>query len=284
MTIQEFFDKWNNKPADFDGYYGNQCVDIIQYYNKDIFGGGFIPGQGAADIWETYPVEIYERVLNTPTAIPVKGNIMIWRKTTSLPFGHIGIFNEGNVNRFTSFDQNWPIGSLCHFQEHDYTGVIGWLRPIKQPIGNITTPLLNEWEQKLKIYNSVFYKPEDVINFINERKGEITKLNGVINDKDTTINNLNGQIAALEKDKNILADELKICQQAGEVNLELNDKLIQITQEYNQLRLDHEQLRSNWSLKEVALNKQIALLTTKYQANKSSIKKLLIDYIFGKTI
>lgn len=107
-------------------------------------------------------------------------------------------------------------------------------------------------------------------------------LNQTITDKEVTISNLNGQIAQLEKNKNILADELKVCQQAGEVNVELNNKLIQATQELNQLKLDLEQSRSNWSLKEVGYNKQIALLTTKYTATKSSLKKLLIDYIFGK--
>jgi hypothetical protein len=34
------------------------------------------------------------------------------------------------MSSFTSFDQNWPTGSCCHFQYHEnYDGVIGWLRP-----------------------------------------------------------------------------------------------------------------------------------------------------------
>jgi len=115
-------------------------------------------------------------------------------------------------------------------------------------------------------------------------KDQISILTNTINANNVTINNLNSQINQLEKDKNMLADELKVCQLSNLSTSELNDKLIQVTQELNQIRLDLEQSRSNWSLKEVAYNKQISLLTTKYNATKSSLKKLLIDYIFGKTI
>lgn len=138
------------------------------------------------------------------------------------------------------------------------------------------------FKKKIQAYFNTEVTADDVIKFINERKAEISKLNQAITDKDVTITNLNGQIAQLEKDKNTLADELKICQQAGEVNIELNNKLIQSTQELNQMKLDYEQSKSNWQLKEVTYNKQISLLTTKYNATKSSVKKLLVDYIFGK--
>ncbi len=110
----------------------------------------------------------------------------------------------------------------------------------------------------------------------------IQSLKQTISDKENTIINLNGQISGLEKDKNLLADELKVCQSSNQSTLELNDKLIAITQEFNQLKLDYEKAKGDWSLKEVSYNKQIALLTTKYEATKSSIKKLLVDYIFGK--
>ena len=131
------------------------------------------------------------------------------------------------------------------------------------------------------VIDGKYVKKEDSDKLI---QAAVLPLKQTLSNKESTISNLNGQIAQLEKDKNMLADELKVCQQAGEVNVELNNKLIQVTQELNQIRLDLEQSRSNWSLKEVAYNKQISLLTTKYNATKSSLKKLLIDYIFGKTI
>jgi regulator of replication initiation timing len=51
---------------------------------------------------------------------------MIWGGTS---YGHIGIFVEGDVNSFKSFDQNYPIGSPAHIQGHTYANVLGWLRP-----------------------------------------------------------------------------------------------------------------------------------------------------------
>ena len=43
-------------------------------------------------------------------------------------YGHIGIFDNGTLSKFESFDQNFPKGSLCHLQKHSYKNVLGWLR------------------------------------------------------------------------------------------------------------------------------------------------------------
>lgn len=126
-----------------------------------------------------------------------------------------------------------------------------------------------------------YIKKEDSDKLITS---SVTPLKQTILDKELTISNLNNQIAQLEKEKNVLADELKVCQTNGQSSVELNNNLIKVTQELNQLKLDYEKAKANWELKEVSYNRQISLLTTKYGATKSSIKKLLIDYIFGKTI
>jgi hypothetical protein len=82
--------------------------------------------------------ELFLQVKNDPMAIPRPGDIMIWGKSAKLPHGHVGIFISGDVMKFKSFDQNWPLGALCGPVEHDYNGVIGWIRYIKQP--DIVTP------------------------------------------------------------------------------------------------------------------------------------------------
>jgi len=267
MTLKEFVDKYNGKLVDYDSFYGAQCSDLAQQYNKEMYGGPFLTGEAAADLWETYPVDYYERVLNTPDAVPTPGDMMIWKKTTSLPWGHVGICVEGDLNRFKSFDQNWPTGAPCSLVEHNYTGVIGFLRPIKSPLNDID-------------YKTLY---EETLTKLNEKTQLETFLRGEIQKKDDTINNLNNIISGLESEKNRLADELRVCELNSQVNAELNNKIIQLTQELNQLKLDYEQSKSNWQISEVAYQKQLALLTTKYAATKSSIKKLLIDYIFGKS-
>lgn len=119
---------------DFDHVYGYQCVDLIRQYLVEVLGlpGYTIPALGtggARSVWFN-PAPGFLKVPNTPLNVPLKGDIVVWGY---YPFvtgfsGHIAVFHEGNVNVFTSFDQNYPKGSLCHLQSHSYKGVIGWLR------------------------------------------------------------------------------------------------------------------------------------------------------------
>lgn len=129
-NTQIFFDEVKGKFIDFDGVYGAQCKDLVQKYVTECRA---LPPLPKGDAWEMYdkaPNKIYTKILNTPKAIPKKGDIIIWKKVPLyLPYGHIAIFNEGNVNRFSSMDQNWPTKSPCHIQQHNYRFIKGWIRP-----------------------------------------------------------------------------------------------------------------------------------------------------------
>lgn len=152
MNYTEFFNKYNGKPVDFDGYYGNQCMDLYRQYVKEVIECPQSPGvNGAKDVWNTYLPEYFERITNTPTGVPQKGDIVIWGVGVG-PYGHIAIFDNGDSNSFKSFDQNWPVGTYCHLQQHNYNNVLGWLRKkainvpeVSQPanidFGGFTTPL-----------------------------------------------------------------------------------------------------------------------------------------------
>lgn len=130
MTVEEFKQKYNGKGVDFDGYYGDQCVDLFQFYNRDIVGAPVVGGN-AIDIPNTYPKNFYTWIPNTPTNVPEPGDVIIWGAKVG-PYGHIAIFLKGDATSFTSLDQNWPVGSIVHEQNHKYTeGVIGWLHPTK---------------------------------------------------------------------------------------------------------------------------------------------------------
>lgn len=156
MTVQEFFDKWNGKGCDFDGYYGFQCMDLYQQYTREVVGGPHIPAPAAADVWNTYAKDYYDRIANTPTGVPQLGDVMIWKKASGLPYGHIAVFKSGDVNRFTSFDQNWPPGTKSHFQDHNYTNVQGWLRPKKPVTGDqaIIDQLRKERDDNWRLYEA----------------------------------------------------------------------------------------------------------------------------------
>lgn len=138
ISFDEFIKKYAGKKVDFDGYYGAQCMDLYRQYVQEVLGLPQSPAvPSAADLWNTIDLTKYDRITNTPNGIPVKGAIMVWKKTATLPYGHVSIYYSGDVMKFISFDQNWPIGSASHYQNHDYNGVQGWF--VKKNVNNTTT-------------------------------------------------------------------------------------------------------------------------------------------------
>jgi hypothetical protein len=132
ISPDQFFGKYDQKGIDFDGYYGFQCMDLYRQFVKECLEFPQSPlVVGAVNVWDTYLADKFDRIENTLTAIPIKGDIVIW-STGVGAYGHIAVCKDGTQSEFTSFDQNWPVGSLCHFQKHNYTNVLGWLR-VKPP-------------------------------------------------------------------------------------------------------------------------------------------------------
>jgi hypothetical protein len=136
MSYDQFVAKWTGVGADFDGAYGFQCVDLFNFYNRDVVGQGFVGTPttgGAADLWNDYTtLDGYTKVANSPTGVPPKGAVVIWAANTKATgaAGHVGIASgEGDADYFVSFDQNYPTGSLPHMQRHTYEGVLGWYVP-----------------------------------------------------------------------------------------------------------------------------------------------------------
>lgn len=139
MDYKEFFQKYNGKKIDFDGAYSTQCVDLFNQYLVEVLDIKnpiqMFPVASAFQIWDYAKTNTeFTRIENTPEGVPQEGDIIIWKKTSNLPHGHVSIFDNGDVNKFKSFDQNWPIGSECKLVEHNYNGVQGWLRPVKNDI------------------------------------------------------------------------------------------------------------------------------------------------------
>ena len=131
MNVIEFFLQWNRKFNNFDSIYGNQCVDIIKQYFQDVLG--LPPRKGnAIDYWTD--ISGFQRIPRNWFNTPKPGDIIIWKSTASNIYGHIAICNWVRMLDFGSFEQNLPVGSPCHYQTHNYRGVVGWLRPLKVPI------------------------------------------------------------------------------------------------------------------------------------------------------
>lgn len=139
MTYLQFKQKFLNTFVDFDGAYGAQCVDLMRKFIKEVLGFSpyVLPAQKyAKDFFykfETFPnaKKYFTKIYNTPTGVPKQGDLIFWKAwqpgITGIA-GHVAIFDNGNVNKFVSMDQNWATGTPCHLQAHNYRGVIGWLR------------------------------------------------------------------------------------------------------------------------------------------------------------
>jgi hypothetical protein len=136
MNIETFITTYLGKSVDVDGNYGSQCVDLFRQYVKDVLGFAQPkPVVGAKDFWFGYDLDDnlndnFKKIANTPEGVPQKGDIILWNKTTTNPYGHVAIFLEGDANSFTSLDQNWKGVQLVKKVSHSYVGVLGWLRPI----------------------------------------------------------------------------------------------------------------------------------------------------------
>lgn len=141
QNLEQFIASWTGQYNNYDGGFGPQCVDLVNQYVVDVLGERSWKGN-AIDKWNSYPTDKYERLINTPSFIPQRGDIVVW-KNVSNGLGHIAIYYFGNVNNFQSFDQNWPEGSRCHMQNHNYTNVLGVLRHRSGFSIEVTTSSLN---------------------------------------------------------------------------------------------------------------------------------------------
>lgn len=133
MTYSEFVTAYNGKATDYDGVYGAQCVDLIKLYLDKVFGIKAGSWGNAKYYWLDYPkhaelVKAFDRITNTASFVPKKGDIMVFDGSVGDGAGHMSICTgEGTTSYFYSYDQNWN-GKEMHLVKHDYKNVYGVLR------------------------------------------------------------------------------------------------------------------------------------------------------------
>jgi hypothetical protein len=139
MKLKEFIGKYDGKYLDWDGAFGAQCVDQARFYFSEVCGlerqpAGVVGAKDFYLLFEKDPVlkGNFQKIPNTPEFVPKPGDVVIWDKSKTNPYGHIAIFVEGDVRSFDSLDQNLPAGSACRLVHHTYSNVLGFLRPKKE--------------------------------------------------------------------------------------------------------------------------------------------------------
>lgn len=138
MTLDQFISHWAGRYCDFDGAYGGQCVDLADFYLRDVWGVPVFFVTGAIDLYGHRPdlIEWFANDVGNPNQFPHPGDMVIWHLDHQVGTGvngHVDIFVSGNGLGFTGLDENWPIGSTPHLQRHNYQGVRGWGRRRSAP-------------------------------------------------------------------------------------------------------------------------------------------------------
>ena len=126
MTLDELIQDDDNQFVEKGGSPNamSQCVDLANDYIDRVLGHAIILGTNADD----FPSKCMDFCDWYPTTSGMqKGDIVIWGHGVGNA-GHIAIYVSGN-STFTSFDQNWPLNSPCHLQNHNLSNIEGYLRP-----------------------------------------------------------------------------------------------------------------------------------------------------------
>lgn len=133
ITLQEFFNKYNDQPLESDGSKPGsetyrQCVDVTKAYFPEVLG--IPPMQGvASEYWTNYPKSYFQALPAASKPRIKPGDIVCWSPEIGGTYGHVAVAaGYAELSNFSSFDQNYPIGSICHFQQHNAKGVQGLLR------------------------------------------------------------------------------------------------------------------------------------------------------------
>lgn len=127
----------------------NQCFDLALLW---AYCNG-IPKAAIAHLYAKYiwtqatdlTRQYFDLIPNTPTAVPQKGDMVIFDGSNANVAGHVSIANGvGDTKSFQSFDQNWAYQQRPTVITHNYDNpkVLGWLRVKVQPVS--PTPVTDQ--------------------------------------------------------------------------------------------------------------------------------------------
>lgn len=147
ITFDAFIAKHKGYFREYNGdIYRHQCMDLFWLYLKEVLGIDPRPYQGWGTAKNCYnnfekikdSSKYFVKIQNTPNNTPQKGDIVFWGTYLGVTgfAGHVGVYSDGNLYTFISFDQNYPTGQPCKLVQHGsnkwfhgYRGVMGWLHP-----------------------------------------------------------------------------------------------------------------------------------------------------------
>lgn len=203
MTLNDFVKKYDGKCVDWDSHYGFQCVDLYRQYVKEVLDLPQTPPVvGAKDIW-TSDLTNFEKITNTPDGFPLPGDVMIWGAKYG-PFGHVAICTAADVNTFTCFSQNDPVGSPCVIKTYkNWSYLLGWLRAKPKANTYRGYDLTNQDSMKIAV--------DKMCDILDGKYISIDEHNKIINGLDSKSTEAAQNYA---KDKQILEEKISALDQA----------------------------------------------------------------------
>ena len=141
MSPEQWMNQYIGQSVD-----GGQCVAWSSFYSRNFLNVPVDIGNvaAAAEMFDHAPDGFFDKIENDPTDAnqhPEEGDILIWHSWPGNQWGHTAVCSwTTNGMNFTSYDQNWPLGSTVHRQAHDFGNVRGWLRAKNRPWLNPPTP------------------------------------------------------------------------------------------------------------------------------------------------
>lgn len=296
MTLKEWIDHNVGKPLNFDGKFGNHCVDLFRFYLRDVLNIPQPDGvSGAKELATNYNKNHFTWVQNAPGIVPNPGDVIIFDASPGNKFGHVSVAIEANpkLKTFKSFDQNFPsqgfidsngdfIGTgVAHIQTHKWTEpVLGWLRAKKtektysqeqwDTLTHENQDNWEKWQEELKNNVELKSKNEEIERKIkddNERlvsnlERTASKLNA-----QSTFEDINSKIEGLKKVEGTLEDAQSQIKKQQEVHEQEKADLLRQIEELRRQnesmlkRLDElEGKVTETQKKETLLEKILALL------------------------
>lgn len=132
LTLSEFVKLFNGTSIDYDNFYGAQCVDLVQFWNRNLGSNDRFTGDASSLANQTLN-GFYTWIPNTPGGVPQAGDIVVFDGSFNNSVGHVMIATgKGDTNTFEAFEQNDP--GACLIKTYGYGNyTLGWLRPNKLP-------------------------------------------------------------------------------------------------------------------------------------------------------
>lgn len=281
IALSKFRDQVIGKQIEFHSYGAtafNQCTDLVNLYINQVLDTQTkdyteIIGTNAKDFNTKYDPEDFEWIPNTPDGVPQPGDIIVWNGRVGGGAGHVAVFLEGNVNSFTSLDQNWSQVERVTLETHNYANVSGWLRP--KDVKN-TVSLDSKIFEDLVRKSTIADKVREKLNVADNETVILAELDKLITYEDA-VRQKDKQIGTANEEIRRLEQEIKQLQEEHELLSAENQKLVIKTDEQQS---EMEKLSKEAQQRQETINRQGQTISD-FQGQLDILKKSAKAPIFS---